>query len=350
MAPSLRFIDDTVSPYMYDIPMEENKHAYSAARIQTIKRCRNSMPDGLLFYDRLLIDLGEMDPRKMYPPQNPQAFKLLISEILENERLDRLKKYSFLYYLYRDMDKVTKPGAILPTEKIIKALSLPSHFVTMMDGFYDLDQHNFEEAIPALTHPSVFPNYTRQILVLLTTCNTNHLRGAQLAVLFMQTAAHTTNESDKATQEVYFNALKQVSITGAYRYLRTLFPEGLEHAHSSPFLISLTQYALSLPSAKIGAGEQLKGEKKVDSAMEFLQLPFSEEEQEVIREFLRVHSGDVAKDTVILMGMMSGKWQEVFEDVGEGRGEGVKKVGGLTWNDILGGWKESAKPRTISKA
>jgi hypothetical protein len=167
----------------------------------------------------------------------------------------------------------------------------------------------------------------------------------------MQTAAHTSNETDKATIEVYFNSLKQVSITGAYRYLRTLFPEGLEHSHSSPYLISLAQYALSLPSAKVGASEQLKGDKKVETAMEFLQLPFSDDEQDVIREFLRVHGGEIAKDTLVLMGMMSGKWQEVFEEVGEGRsGEGVKRVGGLTWNDILGGWKETAKPRVISKA
>ena len=166
----------------------------------------------------------------------------------------------------------------------------------------------------------------------------------------MQTA-HTFNETDKATQEVYFNSLKQVTVTGAYRYLRTLYPEGLEHSHSSPYLISLAQFALSLPSAKIGASEQLKGDKRVESVMEFLQLPFSEEEQDVIRDFLRAHAGEVAKDTVILMGMMSGKWQEVFQEVGEGGGsEGAKRVGGLTWTDILGGWKETAKPRTINKA
>lgn len=206
-----------------------------------------------------------------------------------------------------------------------------------------------QEAIISLTHPSVFPTYTPQILILLTTAHPNHLRGAELAVLYMQTANHTTgNQMDEATKKLYFNSLKQVTVTGAYRYLRTLFPEGLEHSNSKPYLISLAQFALSLPSAKIGASEYLKGEKRVESAMEFLQLPFSEEEQDVIRDFLRIHQGDIAKDTVILMGMMSGKWQEVFEEVGEG-GRGTGRVGGLTWSDILGGWKETAKTRTATK-
>jgi hypothetical protein len=85
--------------------------------------------------------------RKKYPPKDPEAFKALIAEILNNERLDRLKKYSFLYYLYKDMDKVIKPGRDLPSTKIVGALCLPAHFTTMMDGFYELDQHNFEVRI-----------------------------------------------------------------------------------------------------------------------------------------------------------------------------------------------------------
>lgn len=262
---------------------------------------------------------------RLYPPQSANALKTLLSSILENSRLDRLKKYSFIFYLYLD----ESPTA---ASELASRLQIPEHFVTMISAFHSLDWHQFVPAMAGLTHPAVFPNYTAQILNLLTFHSQNRAEGAKLATIFAQVSARPGEaRAGDPEYNAYFEALKQTDISMAFRVLRGMFPD--ETPEKKEYLRSLTEFCLS---TKVPPTE------RSDRAMKFLALPFTVEENTVVERWLQDNSGEIVKDTLILKKMFSGRWAEAFEDVKANPG---KRIDGISWDDLTAGVQDRLGPR-----
>lgn len=86
-----------------------------------------------------------------------------------------------------------------------------------------------------------------------------------------------------------------------------------------------------------------------DRAMEFVNLPFSDEEDAFIEKFLTEGKGRVfhgAHDTVIMRKIATGKLQDVASDTGA-RG---RRVDGVNWEVLKDGVKKGLGPRKDEEA
>ncbi|KAJ1555414.1 hypothetical protein HK096_000264 [Nowakowskiella sp. JEL0078] len=119
-----------------------------------------------LFID-ILLSFAGIKGSSSYPPESQDRQRFLFKEILSSE-MDTLQSYSInttlfllqIYYLLKDYQdsKADIYG---------KLYMLPSHYMLLMDGYWNLD-HGFEEiGVCQLTDPSVEADFVDNILLLL---------------------------------------------------------------------------------------------------------------------------------------------------------------------------------------
>jgi hypothetical protein len=142
---------------------------------------------------------------KLYPPKTREELARLCDQINESET-DSLKKSCLFYYLLKDFKADTK----FAVEN-----SIPEQFCQLISGFYALDHLQFEEAVQCFSYPLVVPGYTEKILSLLLK-NSDQVKGAQLAVLFVESTRPPLDSPEKMT--LYMEALIRVDFDAAFKY------------------------------------------------------------------------------------------------------------------------------------
>ncbi|WWD01298.1 hypothetical protein V866_008241 [Kwoniella sp. B9012] len=143
----------------------------------SIEDRRKKLPDGKLFFDRLLELVG-LDGASLYPPNTPAGIRRLLHSIQSLE-LDRLKKDCFYYYLLRDYDFSSRiePSMDVDGEEdgdltvisrvpngnntfgkaqsFAKRRCMPLTWIRFMDGYWALDHGVYDTAVSSLSDPSI---------------------------------------------------------------------------------------------------------------------------------------------------------------------------------------------------
>lgn len=265
----------------------------------------------------------------LYPPSSANSIKELLGQILSNKRLDRLKKYSFIYYLYLDL-------SLEAATQLATSLSLPPHFRTMLTAFHNLDTLNLSAALLDLTHPAVFPNYTPQILQLFVRCASSAEEGARLATIFAQVSARPGEMWGGSPKgNAYWDAVKKTDIGMAFRVLRGMFPGG-DGPEKRAYLHDLVAFCLS---------GNVSAAVRSERCLALLALPVSAEEDAVVEEWLRENGGEVARDTLLVKQMFKGAWREALENT---RGNPGKRIEGVNWEDLVGGVQDRVGDRLVT--
>ncbi|ORX82896.1 hypothetical protein K493DRAFT_320353 [Basidiobolus meristosporus CBS 931.73] len=128
---------------------------YSAKAISQICSIRDR-EDGILFVDHLLEFAG-LQVGSLYPPQNATQLKELVSAVLDCE-LDILKKHCILYYFLKDYQDATL------SERYASHYLIPSHFQSLLNGYWCLDHDDHRAALTYLADPSVEADWASKIV------------------------------------------------------------------------------------------------------------------------------------------------------------------------------------------
>jgi hypothetical protein len=107
-------------------------------------RKNRSVLENALFFDHLLVDVGQITDgtpfpptntgAKLYPPKNREDLRRLHEKIEESET-DSLKKTCFYYYILKDFKA---------DSKFAMEVAIPEQFCQLISGFYALDHLQFD--------------------------------------------------------------------------------------------------------------------------------------------------------------------------------------------------------------
>jgi len=220
---------------------------------------------------------------------------------------------------------------------------LEKRFWTFIEGLWALDHLELRNAVENLTHPSIIPTFPDEILYTL-------LRGRDgIGGLNMQ-----ENADDDILALAYYNCVKPPledqrtrnefakymaarNVTETYYWIRSR-PE-YEH---KPLLEILIEQTLERSAWSSGVEEEAY--TREDRALEFVSLPFSEEEEQFVEKFLTEGKGrnyQGANDTLLMRRIAMGRLADVASEAGT-RG---RKHDGLNWEMLKDGVKRGLGPR-----
>lgn len=279
--------------------------------------------------------------RKLYPPRNTQQLRDLHERII-NADTSLHNKHCLIFYLLKDLS----PQHHGPTElatRFALGVHLEKRFWTFIEGLWALDHLEFRTAVENLTHPSIIPTFPDEIMLTL-------LKGREkLGSVGVQKAPE-----DDILPLAYYNCVKPPledqkvrnefakylslrNVTETYCWIR----DRPEYEHK-PLLEILIEQTLE-HSNWSGVGEK-DSYPRSDKAVEFVSLPFSEEEEEFVEKFLTEGKGrnfQGAQDTVLMRRVAMGRLADVANDH-DTRG---RRVDGVTWDLLKDGISHGLGPR-----
>jgi len=224
---------------------------------------------------------------------------------------------------------------------------LEKRFWTFIEGLWALDRMDFAIAVSHLTHPSIIPTFPDEILLTL-------LRGKdKLGSVGMQ-----RRKDDEILPLAYYNCVKPPlddpkvrkefaiylagrNVSETYYWIHTR-PD-YEH---KPLLEILIEQTLEKNVWSSGTNDEAYSRE--ERAVELVSLPFTEEEEDFIEEFLTKGKGRTyqgAQDTVMMRRITTGRLSDVVDETGT-RG---RRVDGVNWEVLKDGVKKGLGPRRGQK-
>ncbi|KAH8819585.1 nuclear pore complex assembly-domain-containing protein [Xylogone sp. PMI_703] len=282
---------------------------YEKSQIHNIDAHRKKLNG--LFIDRVLKLLGIKRPSKVYPPKSNGELKGLHKAILESSGADH-HKISVLYYILLDFDSLNERRD--SSGSFEEKAFLPQKYQIYMQGLWHLDRLEFELALQYLTHPSLIPTFSDEILQVLV----EHAGHSDLALPLAYYYTVQPILTDPHSVESLFLAIAQTNVTEAFYFSRA------QPAHIQRQMFEmLVTLVLNSSSTSIGA----------DQATELVNLPFTREEESWFEEYLLQNEGRSirkARDAVMMRRIGKGKFNEALalRDVGS------RAIGGLAWSNL----------------
>jgi hypothetical protein len=229
-----------------------------------------------------------------------------------------------IFYLLKDLSPLHHEPTELATA-FARDVHLESRFWTFIEGLWALDHLEFATAVGNLTHPSIIPTFPDEIMLTL-------LKGREkLNRVHVQ-----EGEQDEVLPLAYYNCVKPPLEEPK---VRTEFAKYLCSRNvTETYLIEQTLEK----SAWSGIGDETY--TREDKAMEFVSLPFSDDEEEFVEKFLTEGKGRSfrgAEDTVMMRRIAMGRLGDVAGETGT-RG---RKLDGVNWEMLKDGVARGLGPR-----
>ncbi|WWD16050.1 hypothetical protein CI109_100475 [Kwoniella shandongensis] len=264
---------------------------------------RKRLPDGRLFFDRLLA-FAELDGQSLYPPRTPAAVRRLLHAV-HSSPPDRLKRDCFFYYLLKDYDaatpltngheepvmdvdgsdddvfvsKISNVQGSGKAEAFAKKRCMPKMWRVFIDGYWALDHGLWEIAASSLSDPSITEiNFAPEILHTLASLVSPPSHACKLLHHFLS-SSHL-NLQTAAENDIRLIALASAaSIPDAFTYIRS---------HEAPeergrMREAVWCWTLGAPRTPCGHGQHGVQSKALK---ELLHLPLAPEEDSHLIEFL----------------------------------------------------------------
>ncbi|PSR88616.1 nuclear pore complex assembly-domain-containing protein [Coniella lustricola] len=275
--------------------------------LREVEAARKSF-NGQLFIDRVLKALG-ITKAKAYPPRNGKALYDLHERICSSKSTVH-HKLSILFYLLTDFDSFQ--GREGYADHFAANFGLPDKYKLFMKGLWLLDRSQLEVAVEYLAHPSLFPEFSDDIITVLVQKAKND--DYSLALSYYHAVQPVLTSS--AALSSLFEALAKTSLIEAFYFSRTK-PE--------PARQLLFQ---QLISSVLGGNKTAIASR----ATELVSLPLDSVEDGWFEDYLTTGEGRKltnAKDTVLMRRVVTGRHAESMND----------KSLGSQWSAVLGGFK-----------
>jgi hypothetical protein len=277
----------------------------------------------------------------MYPPKNKQHLHDLHERIIAAETTLH-NKHCLIFYLLKDLSP-QHHGTTELASGFAHNVHLEKRFWTFIEGLWALDHLEFRTAVEHLTHPSIIPTFPDEILLTL-------MKGRdKLASVGVQRGT-----DDDILPLAYYNCVKPPlddpkvrnefakyisgrNVTEAYYWIR----DRPEHEHTQLLEILMEQ---TLERSAWSRGVENELYSREEKAVEFVSLPFNDEEEEFIEKFLTEGKGRTyqgAQDTVLMRRIATGRLADVASETGA-RGQ---RLGGVNWEMLKDGVKQGLGPR-----
>lgn len=278
--------------------------------------------------------------RKMYPPQGDAGLRDLHKRVCEAP-IALHYKHCLIFYLLRDLSPHYKTTPEWATQ-FATDVHLELRFWTFVEGIWELDHLQFNNAVGHLTHPSIIPTFPDEILLTLLNRRHHKLSGmneTDILPLAYYNCVKPPLASD-AVRQPFVRYLAARNVTEAYFWIRAR----PEHEHKD-LLEAMVEQVLDHRS---WAGGDIKNVQhiysKEDMAVELVGLPFSEEEEQWLEKYLTEGKGRTlrgAEDTVYMRLIATGQLQR-FADAKVRSG---RVHNGVDWNKLKNGVKRGLGPR-----
>lgn len=278
--------------------------------------------------------------RRIYPPRTERDLRELHKRISDAPITPHFKQ-CLIFYLLKDLSPSQHKEKELATQ-FAQSVHLSKPFWTFIDGIWELDHLQYDVAVGLLTHPSIIPTFPDEILHALL--NRRETSSSLYDTDFLPLAYYNCAKPPLAndalkTQFVKYMATRNVTET--YYWIRAR-PE-YEHTALLEALFEQT-----LDRANWAPAEVKERYPTEDKAMELVSLPFSEEEERWLENFLTEGKGRTlrgAEDTVLMRRLATGQLREFTSE----KGTKGRKYDGLNWETLKDGVKRGLGPRQESQ-
>tara|TARA_R110002003_G_scaffold198_5_gene15453 strand:- start:745 stop:1515 length:771 start_codon:yes stop_codon:yes gene_type:complete len=247
-----------------------------------------------------------------------------------------------IFYLLKDLSPQIHEATELATG-FARDVHLEKRFWTFIEGLWALDHFQFRTAVENLTHPSIIPTFPDEIMyTLLKGMDRSGSVGLQKAAeddilpLAYYNCVKPPLEEQKVRDE-FAKYLAGRNVTETFYWIRTR-PE-YEHR---PLMEILMEETLERSAWSTRAVDEVY--TREEKAMEFVSLPFSDEEEEFVEKFLTEGKGRTylgAQDTVLMRRIAVGRLTDVASEAAT-RG---RKLDGVNWEMLKDGVKKGLGPR-----
>lgn len=311
----------------FDVVFRGN--SYSKELIKEISTHKHRMGNKC-FYERLL-ELLQIKWRKIYPPNSEDHLRELHHRIV-NAPIALHYKHCLLFYLLKDLSPLFHNQNELATTFASK-VHLEKKFWTFIEGLWLLDHAKYETAVGNLTHPSIIPTFPDEIMfVLLSRRNFNPIATNDVLPLAYYNCANPPLASVEVKTE-FVKWMANCNTTETFYWIRGR----PEHEHKLLMEILIEQ--------TLQGSREFEAEHSSESrALEFVGLPFTDDEERWIETFLTEGKGrnfSFAADTVLMRRLATGRMVDVANDTTT-RG---KRVNGINWEVLKDGVKNGLGPR-----
>ncbi|KAJ4291192.1 hypothetical protein N0V90_010390 [Kalmusia sp. IMI 367209] len=291
---------------------------------------------GRTFFERLL-ELLNIKWRKMYPPKGDDGLRELHKRIREAP-ITLHYKHCLIFYLLRDLSPHYKTSPDWATQ-FATNVHLETRFWTFIEGIWELDHLQFDNAVGHLTHPSIIPTFPDEIL--LTLLNRKHHQLSSMTETdILPLAYYNCVKPPLANDSVrlpFARYLAARNITEAFYWIRAR-PE-----HESRQLLEVL-VEQTLARQQWGTESTEKIYPTDEKAAELVGLPFNEEEEEWVEKFLTEGKGRTlkgAEDTVLLRKIATGR----LHSFATRKSKSGRKHNGVNWDTLRDGVKRGLGPR-----
>ncbi|RKF81324.1 Protein ELYS [Golovinomyces cichoracearum] len=288
----------------------------------SIQICTNRDCLGTLFIDRILKILEIENPIDLYPPGPGTDLSRLHRAVNDTSGTDH-HKFSIFYYVFLDIDKITNKDRY--SKAFEQKFLLPKKYQILMKGLWLMDHQEFELALQFITHPSLIPSFSDEILEVLVENSNNDLN---LPLIYYHTVQPTLNT--KRAMDCLFSALARQSVTDAFYFSRT------QNEFFQKYIFEML--------VKIVIGDS-SHDIKAHRCLELVNLPFTPQEDNWFCNYLLHGEGkllDGAKDTYMMRLVGTGRFSEFLsvEDIN------TKSINELNWGILSNTVKSGLGPRS----
>ncbi|KAI9739721.1 MAG: hypothetical protein M1834_006440 [Cirrosporium novae-zelandiae] len=286
-------------------------YQYDQKTIETISSNRRALEQ--LFFDRLLQVLGVKESRSLYPPRTNALLRDLHNAIVTSSAQVHHKQ-ALLYYILRDC-RSKHPDV---DKSFIQQQYLPERYRIFIDGIYYMDTFDFKKALLNLTVPSLLPTFPDEILK--TLLLHNKPSEPLLPLAYYQSVSPPLE--DPSVLPIFLAYLiEKTGVTSAFRFSQEL---GASRHHN--LFKDLILYVHS---------PEMNGDTRAQWAMELINLPLNQEEEQWFDEILEdaVERGvKGAADTMLIRKITCRKAAGALNEMGDGLSR--KIINGLGWEDL----------------
>ncbi|CAI6338924.1 unnamed protein product [Periconia digitata] len=311
--------------------------SYSDGLVSDIEESQH-VHHGCTFFERLLNLLkinSRHSGRKIYPPKQEKDLRELHSRIA-SAPITLHYKHCLILYLLKDITPSNHDTNL--SEAFAMSVHLEPSFWTFIEGIWELDHLQYENAVMHLTHPSIIQTFADDILLALLRRRDRsgsfklELGDDTLPMAYFNCADPPLEGEAVRIQFTKYMAVRNVSET--YHWIRSR-PEN-EQKQLLEALVEQTFHT---------GHQQSESYPTVDRAVELAGLPFDEEEEKWLEAFLTEGRGRMlpgAEDTIIMRRLANGN----FRDVAGQKGPKGRKIDGVTWDLLRNGVKRGLGPRS----
>ncbi|KAF2870964.1 nuclear pore complex assembly-domain-containing protein [Massariosphaeria phaeospora] len=312
---------------------------YTSGLIESIEWSKNEL-GGTLFFMRLLEVLKLKEFWGLYPPKSGNQLRELHQQIVDAE-ISLHSKHSLLFYLLKDLSPSHHNESELAAAFAGK-VHLENRYWTFIEGLWSMDHLDFETAVGSLTHPSIIPTFSDEIMDALLSRKHDEAPGEDtssddILPLAYYNCTKPPLEHENNVKHKFVLYMARRNVTETFYWIRER-PE-FERKELLELLVKET-----LGGDTLSFDKDKSKYTREDKATELVSLPFDEQEEEWIEAFLVGGAGRHLKraaDTVLMRRIATGRLQDVARDV-KTKGE---RHDGINWESLKAGVKRGLGPR-----